>query len=425
MGKAIIIYDLEFATNLGSVTPSAIIRVTDLSVNLNSSYSAEYVQASVSYIPSNTDQKDVVWSLTADTVCAAIDASGLISIFSNATDASVTVRAASAIDPSIYSDAHTTLNYSSSTNILTAISINGDTSVCNSSSYTITYDPSTTAKHGVVWSVSDGAAYATVDQTGKVTALEDSSASEVVLKATSSYDPSIFATKTIYVTKDWWNLQGNVAYVPCPAFTDSSITILMEYFGTPEMYAGSDNALMAVTSRQATQLSAMTGLQFYSNNSRLYPVWMNTPTENITNQQRYYTSSIASADNLTIMISGSTYSLDKGVTISNAASVSNKVGKTYSGYIFFNIGSNIALTHSAEEYPTNASLAEALQSAVISANFSSSYKLKHFIMYTNSLYTTYADIIANRAGADIDIRMDADGKPYNAGTSGTLVYTKV
>lgn len=63
------------------------------------------------------------------------------------------------------------------------------------------YNPVDTTQVGVIWSIESGSEYATVDNYGKLTVLSAAEEAEnVVVKAVSTFNSSVYATKTISVT---------------------------------------------------------------------------------------------------------------------------------------------------------------------------------------------------------------------------------
>lgn len=84
---------------------------------------------------------------------------------------------------------------------ITGISIVGNEVVMGESSqYTISYSPINTSQRGVVWSVEQGSEYATINQNGLLTILQEASSSVVIIKAISIYDAKVVATKVLQVT---------------------------------------------------------------------------------------------------------------------------------------------------------------------------------------------------------------------------------
>lgn len=85
---------------------------------------------------------------------------------------------------------------------LVSIAIVGPSTISGTEAdYSVTYEPSNTSQRGVLWSITSGGSYATInEQTGKLTVLPGASSASVTIKATSLYDDTIVATKTITVT---------------------------------------------------------------------------------------------------------------------------------------------------------------------------------------------------------------------------------
>lgn len=81
------------------------------------------------------------------------------------------------------------------------ISINGASSITDSGSYSVAYTPSNTAQKGVTWSIVSGSTFAEISSSGVLTAKEGASNSSVTIKATSTANPLISATKVVSVTK--------------------------------------------------------------------------------------------------------------------------------------------------------------------------------------------------------------------------------
>lgn len=67
--------------------------------------------------------------------------------------------------------------------------------------FSVTYEPSNTSQKGVLWSITAGGSYATINEdTGKLTVLSGASSESVTIKAESKHNESIVATKTVTVT---------------------------------------------------------------------------------------------------------------------------------------------------------------------------------------------------------------------------------
>lgn len=85
---------------------------------------------------------------------------------------------------------------------VTGITINANSSYTGvSAQLSATYEPFNTNQKGVTWEIISGGSYARIHaNTGLLTILEGANASQVTVKATSTFNPSITATKTIAVT---------------------------------------------------------------------------------------------------------------------------------------------------------------------------------------------------------------------------------
>ena len=84
---------------------------------------------------------------------------------------------------------------------VTAITISGPSTVntdSNIATYSVAYTPSNTTQKGVKWSIESGSDYASITQNGTLTVKKTGS---VTIKATSTYNSSIVATKTISVDR--------------------------------------------------------------------------------------------------------------------------------------------------------------------------------------------------------------------------------
>lgn len=86
---------------------------------------------------------------------------------------------------------------------LTGLSVSGDSTVGNAGNkaqYNVEYTPSNTTQRGVIWSVTSGSAYASIDESGLLTVKSGANGNAVTIRATSKENTSIYAEKTISVT---------------------------------------------------------------------------------------------------------------------------------------------------------------------------------------------------------------------------------
>ena len=99
--------------NLGKVTIAEDIDVTAISINGASSINNEDNKAtySVSFTPTNTNQRRISWSIESGSQYATIDQNGVVSVLSGAENASVTIKAQSLDNSSIYATKKITVSY--------------------------------------------------------------------------------------------------------------------------------------------------------------------------------------------------------------------------------------------------------------------------------------------------------------------------
>lgn len=102
MGLAIIVPNTSFGdTNLGKVTLSGSVPIKGLYINLEGSYTGAKVDLKCSYLPANTTQRDVVWSIESGGEYASISGS-VLTILQGAVNNEVAIRCTSASNSSIY-----------------------------------------------------------------------------------------------------------------------------------------------------------------------------------------------------------------------------------------------------------------------------------------------------------------------------------
>ena len=126
---------------------------------------------------------------------------------SSARSATVTVSAKDMLNKTRTCTFTVTQNaYSTSDVPCTSMSIGGNSTLNNSGNtneYTAAYAPSGTTQIGCTWSIVSGSSYAEFESTGNPAVLKakaGASASSVVIRATNSYNSSIYAEKTVTVT---------------------------------------------------------------------------------------------------------------------------------------------------------------------------------------------------------------------------------
>lgn len=114
MGKAIICPNLNFRNvNLGRVTLSKTVPVQSIRIVAPEIFVGFSLQIGLSFIPLNTSQRTVIWSITSGSAYATInDTTGVLTILSGASGNNVIVKATSIVDPSITAQATITVTYS-------------------------------------------------------------------------------------------------------------------------------------------------------------------------------------------------------------------------------------------------------------------------------------------------------------------------
>lgn len=120
----------------------------------------------------------------------------------------------------------------------------------------VNFTPIDTTERGIVWNITSGSQYATIDaSTGEVTVLSGANANTITVKATSTADPSINATKNIVVTyyeKEVtllsWIKTGGANYV----LTDVSVNSGYEYSVKFSPQGAFSNSTAVFGSREST-----------------------------------------------------------------------------------------------------------------------------------------------------------------------------
>lgn len=114
MGIAIIIPDVSFSeSNIGQVTPTGNKPLVSLSISGNDSVIGREDAAlyTVEYNPADTTQRGVVWSIVSGSAYATIDEGGYLTVLQGASGSSVTIRATSSKNGSIYAEKTITVTY--------------------------------------------------------------------------------------------------------------------------------------------------------------------------------------------------------------------------------------------------------------------------------------------------------------------------
>lgn len=199
-GIAIVIPNADFsAKNLGKVTFTSLPNLQALEIVADDIYNHTEAQMQVKYIPSHTQMTGVSWSIISGNTYATINVNtGLVKIAENADNSTIIVKATSTYNPSISAEKVITVTYKNTVDIINSISIEGvDNVESGGYTFTINYSPTNTAYKSVIWTIQDGGDFATIDQNGTLT---PTGVGVVTIKATSEYDETIYATKTVSVS---------------------------------------------------------------------------------------------------------------------------------------------------------------------------------------------------------------------------------
>ena len=121
MGKVIILNDLLFSTNIGTVTiaTNEEIDVTSVTISDKPTSIINSAQLSTTILPSNATNKLVTWS-SSNTSVATVSSSGLVTVVSEGT---VTITATSQADNTKYDNV--TVTCSLSNIAVTSVTISG------------------------------------------------------------------------------------------------------------------------------------------------------------------------------------------------------------------------------------------------------------------------------------------------------------
>ena len=179
------------------------IPVTAITVNAETSYNATTFTPTATLTPSNTTQTGITWSITSGGTYASINSStGVVTVNSGASSNSITVKATSTANSSVYGTKNITVTYPTEPVPLTALAINAESSYTGIEfTPTVTYTPSNTTQTGVTWSITSGGEYATINSsTGVVTIDDEADSDSITITATSTENSSITATKNVTVT---------------------------------------------------------------------------------------------------------------------------------------------------------------------------------------------------------------------------------
>ena len=126
----------------------------------------------------------------------------------------------------------------------------------------IVYNPAATTQRGVVWQIIEGSEYASISSTGLITVKEGADGASVTVKAASSHNGNVQATKTLTVT---WNEGAAEAYgltvstnVESPVIALSIDGVATEYFDGILVLEGQTVVMTVSKTGYATQTRTIT-----------------------------------------------------------------------------------------------------------------------------------------------------------------------
>ena len=182
-------------------------------------------QFTVECTPTNANEQRVIWGIESGSEYATIDSStGLLTIDSSANNSSITIKATSLDDSSIYATKDIIITYENVPPI-TAIEINSDSEIiAREYQLSITCTPIKPVQPEVIWSIESGSEYATIDSsTGLLTIDSSANNSSITIKAVLAENNEIYATKDIIITYE------NVPPITAIEINSDSEIIAREY----------------------------------------------------------------------------------------------------------------------------------------------------------------------------------------------------
>ena len=120
---------------------------------------------------------------------------------------------------------------------VTSIAISGDDSPYGISAvYTVTYLPVSASKKGVIWTIQSGDIYGEINQSGVLTIKAAANNSQIVIRATSIYDGSVYDEITVYATYNSGGLSKVIQDFCNRVISDSGILLKGTDLATQEEY---------------------------------------------------------------------------------------------------------------------------------------------------------------------------------------------
>jgi hypothetical protein len=411
-GIAVIIPGADFsAKNLGQVTFLADEDVTAITISGDATFTGMRTQYTAAYLPATTNQRGVTWSVVTGGEYATISNDGVLTVLQGANAAAVTIRATSIYDQTVTAQKTVTVTYSAEV-ALTGIAISGPSEVSGASQqYAAVLTPNDTTQTGVTWSVSDNTK-ATIDNTGLLTILSGANASQVTVTATSTANSSIVATKQVTLTyvepKDYWNLKGNVGKVPLPASQLSGKKIYLHLQLKDAVYSGRYNNDQIILENGGGMM-----LVCYSSGNP-YKSW-----DVKIQAKKLRSSQSTGGSKIQVSFNGVNYiryffdgTADQGSVASGTLSAQNDF-----------IGIGIEDSSLLSSYITNQALQSAVTNNTIVPGVDQDIKIRRLAIVLSSTEYSTVDEAMEVETPIVDIQVGQDGNPYNAGTTGDLLFT--
>ena len=184
----------EFILNVNQL-PLVNVQSVTLSANKDNVDMGKQLSIHASVLPVDADNKSLRWEVTAGAEFAEIDGSGVLT---GKKSGDVTVRATAEDGSGVFGEITVKVNPAPVTNV-TSVTISGakDINVGDSLQLTAAVKPDNATNKGVTWSISSGSSYATISDSGKLTA---TAAGTVKVKAAAKDGSGVSAEVTVKIT---------------------------------------------------------------------------------------------------------------------------------------------------------------------------------------------------------------------------------
>lgn len=237
------------------------------------------------------------------------------------------------------------------------------------------------------------------------------------------------ATLTVVTptSSSYYDFGRKIAYVPLAELNENStILVTLEGFSYPSKETVAGTHMVSSKSPNNSAGSCGAVIQLNSVTYEAFYLAMNDTPSSQLSTTRYSkvfnaSASLLSTKSLTILMSRETFKTNYDVVSDYPAISSPGVLQKNSGYLFINTGDGPdVVAHNPNYYATSQELTDAITNGEQYYNFNS-LKISTLKVWKDTKYTSIPDALESTIQADIDIRVDNNGLPYNAGTSGDLV----